>query len=197
MVAASVLPVALHKGKLYFLFGKENELEDSAKGFSDFGGSVESGETVMTTALREGAEELSGFLGTSSNIQKLIKTRGGHHRIVVNDYHIHIFCMNYDENLPKYFTNFHRFMWSKMDNHMLNNSKLFEKQEIRWFCETELSKSMKLFRSFYRKMVEQIIQNMSTIRSFIKSRSKKGGSSRKKGGALVNRTTRKRKMKGG
>tara|TARA_B100000927_G_scaffold288019_1_gene281915 strand:+ start:48 stop:602 length:555 start_codon:yes stop_codon:yes gene_type:complete len=184
MVAASVLPVALHKGKLYFLFGKENQLEDSAKGFSDFGGGVESGETIMNTALREAAEELSGFLGTSSSIQKLIKKNGGYHKVVVNDYHIHIFFMNYDENLPKYFTNFHRFMWNKMDKHMLNDSKLFEKQEIRWFCETELSKSMKLFRSFYRKMVEEIIQNMPTIRSFIKARSGRN-----------NRRTRR--MKGG
>ena len=82
------------------------------------------------------------------------------------------------------FTNFHRFMWNKMDKHMLNDSKLFEKQEIRWFCETELSKSIKLFRSFYRKMVEEIIQNMPTIRSFIKARSGRN-----------NRRTRR--MKGG
>lgn len=170
MVASSILPVALHKGKLYFLFGKENQLEDSAKGFSDFGGSVESGESVITTAYREGSEELSGFLGTPSTIKKLIKKRGGYHKMVINDYHIHIFSMKYDENLPKYFTNFHKFMWSKMDKHMLNNSKLFEKQEIRWFCETELKKSLKQFRSFYRVMINEIIENISTIRTFIKSK---------------------------
>jgi len=185
MVASSILPVALHKGKLYFLFGKENELEDSAKGFSDFGGSVESGETVITTAYREGSEELSGFLGTPSAIQKLIKKRGGFHKMVINDYHIHIFSMEYDVNLPKYFTNFHKFMWSKMDKHMLNNSKLFEKQEIRWFCETELKTSLKQFRSFYRVMINEIIENMSTIRSFIKPRIK------------TTRKTLKHKMKGG
>ena len=38
MTASSLLPVTIYKGKLYFLFGKENELEDSAKVFSDFGG---------------------------------------------------------------------------------------------------------------------------------------------------------------
>ena len=63
MVAASILPVALHKGKIYFLFGKENEMEDSAPGFSDFGGRVENSESIMETALREGSEELCGFLG--------------------------------------------------------------------------------------------------------------------------------------
>ena len=36
MVAGSILPIALNeKGELCFLFGKENPMEDSAKGFSD------------------------------------------------------------------------------------------------------------------------------------------------------------------
>jgi 8-oxo-dGTP pyrophosphatase MutT (NUDIX family) len=56
MVAGSILPVTIHKNKLYFLFGKENPLEDSAKGWSDFGGGVEAGETPYQTALREGGE---------------------------------------------------------------------------------------------------------------------------------------------
>ena len=116
MVAGSILPIALNeKGELCFLFGKENPMEDSAKGFSDFGGSVESGETVITTAYREGSEELSGFLGTPSAIQKLIKKRGGFHKMVINDYHIHIFSMEYDVNLPKYFTNFHKSVLSAID----------------------------------------------------------------------------------
>ena len=73
MVASSILPVAIHKGNLYFLFGKENQMEDSAKGFSDFGGGVEGNETIMETALREGSEELSGFLGDSKAIKALLQ----------------------------------------------------------------------------------------------------------------------------
>ena len=61
MVAVSILPVAICNNELHFLFGKENEMEDSAKGFSDFGGRVESGESIYETALREGSEELCGF----------------------------------------------------------------------------------------------------------------------------------------
>ena len=61
MVAGSILPVAIHKNQLYFLFGKENPMEDSAKGWSDFGGKMENGETPYTAALREGSEELTGF----------------------------------------------------------------------------------------------------------------------------------------
>jgi hypothetical protein len=52
MTGSSVLPVTFHKGKLFFLFGKENPLEDSAKGYSDFGGGVESGESIFETAMR-------------------------------------------------------------------------------------------------------------------------------------------------
>ena len=45
MVAASILPITIYQNKLLFLFGKENELEDSAKGWwSDFGGRVNKNE---------------------------------------------------------------------------------------------------------------------------------------------------------
>ena len=37
-MGAGILPTTIHKGKLYFLFGKEGKHEDSAPGFSDFGG---------------------------------------------------------------------------------------------------------------------------------------------------------------
>ena len=73
MVAGSILPVALHKNELYFLFGKENPMENSAKGYSDFGGRLEKNETPYRCALREGSEELTGFLGDSSILRKYIK----------------------------------------------------------------------------------------------------------------------------
>ena len=44
MVAGSILPVTIHNDKLYFLFGKENPSEKSAKGWSDFGGRLENKE---------------------------------------------------------------------------------------------------------------------------------------------------------
>ena len=75
MVAGSILPVTIHNNKLYFLFGKENPMEDSAKGWSDFGGGVDKGESPFTTALREGGEELTGFLGDHKQIKKLIQRR--------------------------------------------------------------------------------------------------------------------------
>ena len=166
MVAASILPVALHKGKIYFLFGKENEMEDSAKGFSDFGGRVEGGESIMETALREGSEELSGFLGDSNAIKKLLK--GGVYKLSHGEYHIHIFLMKYDENLPGYFTNHHRFVWERMDKDVLNDSKYFEKQEIRWFSIEEMRTKKKLFRKFYQEIVDDILGDIRKIAAFIK-----------------------------
>jgi 8-oxo-dGTP pyrophosphatase MutT (NUDIX family) len=106
MVAGSILPVTIHNGKLYFLFGKENPLEDSSKGWSDFGGGCENGESPFETAMREGGEELTGFLGDGQTIRKFLK-RQGIYKIVHNDYHVHLFFLPYDENLPKYYNQNH------------------------------------------------------------------------------------------
>jgi 8-oxo-dGTP pyrophosphatase MutT (NUDIX family) len=168
MVASSILPVALHKGKLYFLFGKENEMEDSAKGFSDFGGGVEEGESIMETAFREGSEELCGFLGDEESIRCMLKR--GIYQLVHNNYHVHIFLMEYDENLPRYFTNHHKFLWDRMDKHLLNDSKLFEKQELKWFSVAEMKTMKSVFRGFYQEIVDLILSHIKKIKAFIHKR---------------------------
>ena len=43
-MGAGILPTTIHNGKLYFLFGKEGKYEDSAPGFSDFGGGTDNNE---------------------------------------------------------------------------------------------------------------------------------------------------------
>ena len=111
MVAGSILPITIHKGKLFFLFGKENNMEDSAKGWSDFGGGVDKGETPFKTALREGGEELTGFLGDGKQISKHIKKNGGTYNITHDTYHVHMFYIDYDENLPKYYNQNHQYMF--------------------------------------------------------------------------------------
>jgi hypothetical protein len=103
MVAGSILPITIHNDKLLFLFGKENPDEKSAKGWSDFGGKIEHTETPFEGALREGSEELTGFLGNKSQLKKLIRNNGGIYKLKLNSYHIHMFYIEYDENLPKYF----------------------------------------------------------------------------------------------
>ena len=170
MVASSILPVAIHKGKLFFLFGKENEMEDSAKGFSDFGGGVESGESITDTAIREGAEELCGFLGEPSEIKRLLKKNGGCYKLSHNNYHVHICLMEYDDKLPYYFTNNHRFLWNRMNKQVLNDSKYFEKQQLKWFSTNELRTLRHEFRGFYREIVDVIVKELSKIRVFLRNR---------------------------
>jgi ADP-ribose pyrophosphatase YjhB (NUDIX family) len=172
MVAGSILPVTIYKNKLYFLFGKENELETSAKGWSDFGGGCENNETPYKTALREGGEELSGFLGDSSVLQKLIKKNGGVLKITHHDYHVHVFFLEYDENLPKYYNMNHHFLWDRMNTTYLKRTKLFEKIEIQWFSIEELKRRKKEFRKFYQEIVELFLTNIETITTFAMSKNK-------------------------
>jgi hypothetical protein len=170
MTGSSVLPVTIHKKKLYFLFGKENPLEDSAKGFSDFGGGVEKGESIYGTALREGGEELTGFLGDSKNLRKLIKRNGGHFALTHNDYHVHLFYLPYEPNLVTYYNSNHRFLWDRMDHKILSKSKLFEKIEIDWFDVPSSQKRIKEFRPFYQDVLREILKQEKHIMRFIKDK---------------------------
>jgi 8-oxo-dGTP pyrophosphatase MutT (NUDIX family) len=172
MPAASILPVALYKNKLYFLFGKENPMENSASGFSDFGGGMEAGESALDAALREGSEELTGFLGTRQDLKKRLK-KNGVYKIKYefedkNTYTIHIFPMSYDLEFVKYFNDNHAFLWGKMNKTLLNNSRLFEKIKVDWFCEDELQKRMSEYRPFYRDIVKTIMGHRANIRSFMR-----------------------------
>jgi len=168
MTGSSLLPVTFHKGQLYFLFGKENPKEDSAKGFSDFGGGVESGETIYNTALREGGEELTGFLGDSAILRKHISKIGGPYKLEYNDYHVHIFPMKYDPNLPLYYNQNHQFLWDRMNRNLLNKTKLFEKIQIQWFTPRQMRSRLSEFRSFYQDIVKHILTEEKAIKKYIK-----------------------------
>ena len=174
MTGSSILPVTIHNGKIFFLFGKETELEQSAKGFSDFGGGTEKGESIYDTAMREGAEELTGFLGNSDEIRTYIETHGGTYQINhKNQYYSHIFVIDYDENLPKYYNQNHHFLWERMDKQELQKTKLFEKIEIKWFSTQEMKTKIKEFRPFYQEIVTHILREIPKIKKFIINVSKK------------------------
>ncbi len=176
MPAGSLLPVSIRNNKLYFLFGKENPLEDSSHGFSDFGGGKEAGESLFETALREGSEELTGFFGSERQLRSRIRQRGGTYPIRYmgerGEYRVHIFVSDYDEELVQHFNDNHRFLWERMDKNMLNESRLFEKIELKWVCETELKSFMPHYRVFYREIVKEIIKHLTQIRNFVKKNTK-------------------------
>jgi hypothetical protein len=50
-MGAGVLPTTIKDNKLYFLFGKENEFDDTP-GWSDFAGGQDVNESQMKTAIR-------------------------------------------------------------------------------------------------------------------------------------------------
>jgi len=170
MVAGSILPITIHNNKLYFLFGKENILEKSAKGWSDFGGGCEKNETPFAAAIREGSEELTGFLGDEKQIKAMVK-KGGIYKMVYKDYHVHMFYMKYDENLPKYYNANHHFIWDRMDHKLLGDTRIFEKIEIDWFTLEDMLKRKDEFRNFYRVIVGKILKDAENIYRFAYTKS--------------------------
>jgi 8-oxo-dGTP pyrophosphatase MutT (NUDIX family) len=172
MVAGSILPVSFNdNGELVFLFGKENAMEKSSKGWSDFGGGCEGRETPFQTALREGGEEMTFFLGDAKDIQKLIRKNGGVFPLVSGTYHIHIFYLDYDANLPLYYNANHKYLWQRLNNNFLNGTKLFEKIEMGWFTLSDMRRKIKEFRGFYQDIViNTLLKNIEHIDSFIKDK---------------------------
>jgi 8-oxo-dGTP pyrophosphatase MutT (NUDIX family) len=173
-MGAGILPTTIHNGKLYFLFGKENEFEDSADGFSDFGGGTDNEESYLETAIREGCEELTGFLGSEQDVRRMLK-RSGTYTI---DYHspdpkfprpyrVHIFPILYDEKLPFYYNNNQRFLQKRLDPKVRKESKIFEKAEIRWVCVDELKRMRSKFRCFFQNIVDDIHSERENIHSFV------------------------------
>ncbi len=173
MVGVSILPVAIHLNQLYFLFGKEKGIEYGIQGFSDFGGGKEK-ESIFKGAIREGCEELTGFYGNETELENKIKKAGGTFHINhENKYHVHIFLTDYDENLPYYFGNNHRYLWEKMDNKDLSKTKLFEKIGLDWFTIEDMENRRNEFRPFYRHIVDNIISKKEKIKQFLEKNNKK------------------------
>ena len=171
MGGSSILPATIYKNKLYFLFGKERNSDDTP-GWSDFGGGIDKGETHLDTAIREGGEEMTGFLGDDNQIKHLLTKYGTY---IVNykqelplGYRVHVFPMEYDEYLPYYYNNNQRFLQKKLDPKIIQESKLFEKGEIKWFSVNDIVKNKSQFRSFYQNIVDLILEQKSPIDKFIR-----------------------------
>jgi hypothetical protein len=174
-MGGGALPIAYNNKnkKIYLLFGKENEyLNKDSPGFSDFGGGEKPGESALDTALREGCEELNGFFGCEGEIKRLIKenlvTSLNHDR-----YTTFLFEIEYDENLPYYFNNNYKFLKShvnKLVRHATNG--LFEKSVIKWMTFDDLRNERSSFRSYYRNVVDVILENEDDIVQKLKGRRK-------------------------
>ena len=172
-MGGSILPVTLHNGIIYFLFGKERDIDENP-GWSDFGGGTDTGETFIQTAIREGGEELTGFLGSDSDIKRML-TKYGTYNIDYNSeghttYRCHIFPMDYDDKLPLYYNNNQEFLQKRLDPKVIRDTKIFEKTQIKWFSFDDIKKHHNEFRSFYKNIVHLILGNKSAIEGFVKSK---------------------------
>ena len=156
-MGGGILPVALLNGKLKFLFGKEA----GEKKWSDFGGGREGNESKFETAIREGCEELNGFLGCRNQLKNLVKSNQIA-SIDTEGLHTYLFLINYDQNLPYYFNNNFKFIKQKMPN-KINKKGLFEKSEIGWFSIEEIKHSPGQFRTFYQKVIKNIMHHYPSI----------------------------------
>jgi 8-oxo-dGTP pyrophosphatase MutT (NUDIX family) len=169
-MGGSILPVTIHNNQIYFLFGKERDIDENP-GWSDFGGGTDKGETFFQTAIREGSEELTGFLGNTSDIKRLLKKYGTYNIDFKSQghttYRCHIFPINYDDKLPFYYNNNQQFLQEKLDPEIIRNTKIFEKTQIKWFSFDEIQKHHNEFRSFYQNIVVKILQHKSGIESFV------------------------------
>jgi nucleoside-triphosphatase THEP1 len=164
-MGAGVLPTTIYKNKLYFLFGKENQFADTP-GWSDFGGGTDNNETYLQTAIREGTEETTGFLG---DLRDLL-SRGTYEIMNDNTYKMFLFAYEYDPMLPYYYNNNHRFLEKKLDVSILKKSKIFEKSEIKWICIDELSKMRGQFRHYFRQIVDRLLDEEDAIYAFMNRR---------------------------
>ncbi|MFY7728503.1 MAG: NUDIX domain-containing protein [Flavobacterium sp.] len=169
-MGAGILPTTVKNGKIHFLFGKENKFEKSAPGFSDFGGGSEKDETPLDTAIREGGEELTGFLGSDDQLRKMLTASDAYTIDLQNGkYRTHIFYMKYDPYLEKYYNNNQKFIQKRLDPTVIKTSKIFEKAEIRWICIDDLEKMRPKFRHFFAPIVDKILNDRDTIESLVKS----------------------------
>ncbi len=157
-MGAGILPVTVHRGKVYFLFSREYiDSKDDGGMWSDFGGSKEKNETFYDTAVREGHEESSGFLGNKSKIKNLIKSSFVKTVTLPKIYRTYIVYIPYDKTLPKRFRD--DFLKVKK-NHPEKIAKkgLYEKDMLRWVRFDKLKEFNKEVRPWYRNIVRLIIK---------------------------------------
>lgn len=171
---SSLLPVALIRGQVHCLFGKERAIDDHP-GWSDFGGGVDAGETWAQAAAREGSEESTGFLGTPSELQRRLAAAAKSEPLFHLDYtsekgtyRVHLLPMAYDPALAEYYNRNQRFLQRRLDAKVRRDSKIFEKTEVRWWSWAEMRRGRSQFRVFYRHIVDRLLAQQEEIEAYVR-----------------------------
>ena len=183
MGGGGVIPVALHDGKLYFLFGQENDvIRDASKNqdWGDFGGSAKPGESETDTCVREGAEELNGFFGNKRDFRALL-LKNQVLKLTYDTRVTHLMRVDYDERLPFYFNNNYRFIKETANLRAIAahpENGYFEKSHVRWFTLADLKRERGAFREYFRNFLDMIQYRAPEIRRLMHKRSDKRSKSK-------------------
>lgn len=152
-MGSGILPVTILKGSIFFLLGREQN-----NYWCDFGGSSNNNESIYDTAIREGYEELDGFLGNQNQLDKLV-TNNLVSLCYTNRYTTFLFYVKPQvlSSIPYFFNNHRSFL---EDNLIVDYKKegLFEKKEIKLFSKKDLLINYKEIRPFYRNIVPQLLE---------------------------------------
>jgi hypothetical protein len=163
-MGAGILPIAIYRNNIYLLLSME--IQDNK--WSDFGGKQEKNESKYETALREGYEESNGFFGTLNNLNHLIKDN-----LIIeiekkdNSYKSYLFQIEFDINLPIYFNNNSKFINKNFED-LVDKNGFFEKKMIKWFTINEIKSKKCILRSFYKEIIDLIIDNEEIIKKNLK-----------------------------
>ena len=128
-MGAGVLPICLINSKVYFLFGKERDMDENP-GWSDFGGGSEPKESFIETAARECSEESSGFFGSRAEITKMLTTNGYMNLFLPNPgnkkkgYMVFMTLMDYNPYLIEYFNKHQKFIHQHLDKKIISLNKI-------------------------------------------------------------------------
>jgi len=177
MGGGGVIPVALHGGKLHFLFGQENDvIKDASKDqdWGDFGGGSKPGESETDTCVREGAEELNGFFGNKRDFRALL-LKNQLLKLTYDTRVTQLMRVDYDERLPFYFNNNYRFIKETANLRSIAahpENGYFEKSHVRWFTLADLKRERGAFREYFRNFLDMIAYRAPEIRRLMHKRSK-------------------------
>ena len=153
-MGAGILPVTILKGSIIFLLGREQK----SNYWCDFGGSSNTYESIFDTAIREGYEELDGFLGNQNQLNELV-TNNLVSLCYTNRYTTFLFYIKPEVlcSIPYFFNNHRSFLEEEL---ILNYKKegLFEKNEIKLFSKKDLLVNYQDIRPFYRDIVSQLLE---------------------------------------
>ncbi len=153
-MGAGVLPLTLLKGNIFFLLG----CEQNSNYWCDFGGSSNKYESVFSTAIREGYEELDGLLGNKIQLEQLVSSN------LVTSCYTKRYCsyLFYVKpeilySIPFYFNNHRTFLENEISFDVNKKDGLFEKKEVKLFSKRDLLINYQDIRPFYRNIVQQLL----------------------------------------